>query len=128
MNNLSVHNRNCEPYGAFCYHVKKDFCSNVKLPVLYLKGNRRLFIIHCRIRNCCRDLHNDLFRNHLRDSPFCEYLEEIEDAEHYFFRCKRFADQRLALFNTTRPFHPLNAWFLLTGNSNLSYDDNALPF
>ena len=111
-NNLSVHYRNYESYDAFCYHLKKDFCSNVKVPVYYLKGNRN----------------NDLFHNHLRDTPFCECLEEIENAEHYFFSCKRFADQRPALFNTARPFHPLNACFLLTGNSNLSYDDNGLLF
>ena len=113
-NNLSMHYRNCESYDAFCYHVKKDFCSNVKVPVYYLKGNRRLSIIHCRIHNCYSDLHNDLFHNHLRDSPFCESLEETEDAEHYFFVCKCFADQRLALFNTTRPFHSLNACFFIS--------------
>ena len=34
----------------------------------------------------------------------------------------------VALFNTARPFHPLNTCFLLTGNLNLSYDDNGLLF
>ena len=88
----------------------------------------RQSVLHCRIRNFCSNLHNDLFHNHLRYNPFCDCLEEIEDAEHYFFRCRRFIDQRLSLFHKTRHLHPLNTNLLLSGNLNISYNDNVLLF
>ena len=73
-------------------------------------------------------VNNDLCRNHLRDSPLCDCLDEIEDAEHYLFRCRRFTIPRLSLFQKTRHLHPLNTHLLLNGNSNLSYDDNVILF
>ena len=80
-NNMPMHYRNSQSYEAFCYQVKKDYYSNIKVTAYYLKGKRRQFVLHCRIRNFCSNLHiNDLFHNHLRDSPFCDCLEVIEDA------------------------------------------------
>ena len=127
-NNMPMHYRNSQSYEAFCYQVKKDYYSNIKVPAYYLKGKRRQSVLHCRIRNFCSNLHNDLFHNHLRDSPFCDCLEEIEDAQHYFFRYRRFIDQRLSLFHKTRHLHPLNTNLLLSGNLNISYNDNVLLF
>ena len=91
-------------------------------------GKRKQSILHCRIRNFCSNLNNDLFNNHLRDSPLCKCLEWVEDAEHYFFRCRRFTDHRLILFHKTRYLHPLKAHFLLNGNLNLTHNDNAILF
>ena len=127
-NNMPMHYRNSQSYDAFCYQVKKDYYSNIKVPAYYLKGKRRQSVLHCRIRNFCSNLHSDLFHNHLRDSPFCDCLEEIEDAEHYFFRCRRFIDQRLSLFHKTQHLHPLNTNLLLSGNINISYNDNVFLF
>ena len=56
------------------------------------------------------------------------HLQEIEDAEHYLFRCRRFINQRLSLFHKTRHLHPLNTNLLLSGNLNISYNDNVLLF
>ena len=67
------------------------------------------------IRNKCSDLSNDLYVNHIKEVPTCECGVDVENAEHYFFKCVRFAEQRLALFRATRQFHPLNTNKLLYG-------------
>ncbi|MCG8032136.1 MAG: reverse transcriptase family protein [Candidatus Thiodiazotropha taylori] len=112
-NELPLQYRNSETYSAFCYQVKKDFCSSINVPIHYLMGSRKLSILHCRMRNRCSNLNNDLFCNHLRDSPICECLEEMEDAEHFLFKCSLFHDQRIIMFHATRPLHPLNLQLLL---------------
>ena len=39
-------------------------------------------ILHTRLRNYCSSLNNDLFRNHVRDNPLCEWSGLMEDATH----------------------------------------------
>ena len=70
---------------------------------------------------------NDLFINHLRDTPECQCQTDIEDAEHYFFNCL-FLASRYTHFDKTRAFHPLSVHAVLNGNRNLSEDDNQLLF
>ena len=81
--NLDTKIRNSESYPSFCYKLKKDLFSSIKIPNYYLTGNRKLSVLHCRLRNNCSDLYNDLYYNHLRDSPICDCLEDIENAEHF---------------------------------------------
>ena len=50
-------------------------------------GNRYTSVLHALLRNNCSSLNNDLFRNHDRDNPLCEWCGVMEDATHYFFHC-----------------------------------------
>lgn len=127
-NSLDLQTRNCESYNSFCYKLKKDFYSSIKVPVYFFKGSRKLSVLHCRLRNKCSDLHEDLFQNHLRDNPLCDCLEEAESAEHYIFKCKRYTIQRVTLFHRTRTFHPLSVNVMMHGNSNVSDDANTILF
>ena len=43
-------------------------------------------------------LNEDVYQNHLRSDPMCEYGIEIENAEHYFFKCSLFSDIGSSLF------------------------------
>ena len=72
-------------------------------------------IYHARLRNKCSDLNNDLYVNHIKEVPTYECGVDVENAEHHFSKCVRFAEQRLALLRATRQFHPLNTSKLLHG-------------
>ena len=98
--------RNCQSYESFCYRIKKELTSSIKIPEYYLKGIRAFSIFHCRIRNKCSDLHADLFYHHLSDDPLCDYQQNVEDAEHFNFKCPRYNEQRLVMFHKTRQIHP----------------------
>ena len=85
-------------------------------------------IYHARLRNKCSDLNNDLYVNHIKEVPTCECGVDVENAEHYFFKCVRFAEQRLALFRATRQFHPLNTNKLLYGVATKTDAENLNLF
>ena len=95
------------------------------VPTFFLVGDRFLQIHHARIRNKCSNLNNDLFNNHLRDSKQCMCGNLCEDAEHFFFRCQLYTNQRLQLFTNTRQYHPLSCQKLLFGNEHLSDEENS---
>ena len=69
-----------------------------------------------------------LYINHLSPSPICNCSEEVEDADHYFFRWSHFINERIALFRSTRNFNPLNVNKLLFGNENLTPEENVTIF
>ena len=83
---------------------------------------------HCGIRNNCSNLNEDLFNNHLKLTAACDCGFESEDAEHYFFFCNRFTQQRTSLFQAIRKFQPVGIRLLLYGSPDLSDDDNVELF
>ena len=85
-------------------------------------------VIHARIRNKCSNLHCDLYFNKLRDSEVCDCGFEREDAEHYFFSCRKYLNERRKLFRNTHSFHPLNLDTLLRGRDALSIEENITIF
>ena len=90
-----------------------------------MTGERKQQIHHARLRNRYSNLNADLFYNHLNDTPYCECEATTEDAEHFFFKCPLFAEQRRALFIGTRSFHPLSAHKLLFGIEGRTDKDNS---
>ena len=113
---------------SFKYQMKKPFAINSKVPSYYASGNRRLSVLHARIRNNCSNLNLDLFNNFLRPDPTCSCQVEPENAEHYFLRCHKYTIQRLVLFNSLRNFLPLRLEILLYGNQNLTDAENEIIF
>ena len=67
-NSLDIELRNSPSMESFKYQLKK----------------------HQNNSNNCSTLLSDLYINHLSPSPTCSCSEEVEDAEHYFFRCSNF--------------------------------------
>ena len=110
------------------YQMKKPFAINYKVPSYYASGNRRLSVLHARIRNNCSNLNLDLFNNFLRPDPTCSCQVEPENAEHYFLRCHKYTIQRLVLFNSLRNFLPLRLEILFYGNPNLTEPENEIIF
>ena len=95
------------------------------VPTFFLVGDRFLQIHHARIRNKCSNLNHDLVNNHFRENQACRCGSICEDADHFFFRCQLYTNQRLQLFNNTRQYHPLSCQKLLFGINNLTDEDNS---
>ena len=81
-------------------------------------GKYQLSVMHARIRNNCSNLSYDLYLNHLISNPLCSCNLEIEDAEHFLFRCPKYANERTILFRETHNYHPVNLNMVLFGNIN----------
>ena len=76
-----------------------------KIPNYFFDGKRKSSILHARLCNFCSNLNQDLFDNHLRDDPICSCLRSAETADHYFFKCELYIEERVCLFRDTRAFH-----------------------
>ena len=120
------HNNYCQTYGSFCYIFKTDLNSSVKIPNYYYKGNHKLASLHCRLCNRCSDLHADLFYNHLSDNALSDCQQEIEDGEHFIFRCNRYEHERVNMLNTAVSSSKFSD--ALIGKRNLSVDNNSVLF
>ena len=66
----------------------------------YGHGDRKLNIIHTRLRHGCSLLNNDLYRINLVNTKLCPCGDGTEDAKHYFLRCSRYNVHRDVLFDT----------------------------
>lgn len=126
-NDLNLDIRELTTLSSFKLKLKEIFKPQ-SIPHFFLVGDRSEQIYHARIRNRCSNLNSDLYHNHLKNNPACDCGNEYEDAEHFFFQCPLFANQRHVLFINTRRFHPLSTGKLIYGNETLSDDDNACLF
>ena len=52
----------------------------------------------------------------------------VEDAIHYFFRCRKFTIERRVFNDTFRVFQPLSIYMILYGNFNLNMENNIVLF
>ena len=126
-NDLSSDIRQAESLQVFKSKLKQKYkCPNV--PTYYINGERTPTVHHTRMRNNCSNLNADLYRNHIKLSPSCDCGAELEDAEHYLFKCHRYIPERIQLFTETRDYHPLSVDKLLFGFQNLNDDQNELIF
>ena len=110
--------RNSISFSAIKQEVLKEHTLR-PVPSFYFSGSLFHSVIPERIKTKCSDLNNDLFINHFRLNPYCACTTEREDAEHYFFRCKSYENQRSTLFNSVRQLHLLSIHMLLSGKSTL---------
>ena len=122
-NTLDEGLKNQPTISSFKNNLQITTFPKLKVPNYFTSGNRYLSVIHARIRNNCSNLNNDLFINHLRDNPLCNWCNEIEDSEHYFFHCNNYRDERHLFFEAARDFQPLTTQLLLYGNEIV---DNTL--
>ena len=93
-NNLNNAIRETDTFVSFRSTFKNEVLGNTHVPTYFMKGQRRLAVLHARLRNNCSDLHVkcDLFHNHLTDSLSCSCGYIMENAEHYFFECDNYRD------------------------------------
>ena len=74
------------------------------------------------------EINNDLFRNHVRDYPLCEWCGVMEDATHFFFHCIKYIGERQIFNDTVREFQPLTINLILFGSENWNVETNMVLF
>jgi len=95
-NNLPATSRPSPTLNSFKREIyPKDL---LKPPSYYNYGNRKTNILHCKLRNNCSSLHNDLFRVNFAASPQCRCGSPCENAYHYFLECCLCNEERRELF------------------------------
>ena len=107
-NSLKSDLREAETFLSFHHNLKDKILAVRKIPSYFMKGPRKLSVIHARIRNNCSDLKCDLFQNHLTDDTRCACGMTEENALHLFLECENYANSRIVMFRKTRKYHPLS--------------------
>jgi hypothetical protein len=122
-NNLPTEVRNLPTLSSF-----KNFLTRNKkrTPKYYYSGNRKLQVLHTRLRTKCSSLNYHLFLRNISPSPLCE-CGQVESNYHFFFECYRYNLYRNELFINIQAFD-INLDILLFGNPGLSDDDNSTIF
>ena len=95
--------------------------------LLHYYGERRLQVLHARIRTDCSALNQHLYSRNIVDSPLCQ-CGVNETSKHYLLVCPLFSIQRQVLFNTVSPITNCNLKTLLFGDDNLSMELNKTIF
>ena len=123
-NSLPLDVRNGTSVSSFKCRLKGR---NYSVPKYYYTGNRKLQILHARLRTKCSSLNHDLFLKHITESPLCR-CGAIENTDHYLMTCRLHRDQRAELINTVSQQTQVTLHILLYGNSMLSPQANIIIF
>ena len=126
-NSLDINIRQETNLLKFKNHLKAN-SPITTVPKHFFVGDRRLNILHTRLRRKCSSLNSDLFRVNLNNLPNCRCGNASEDATHYLLHCKLFTQQRSKLFQSLSSFPIITLDLLLFGNPELPYSINESIF
>ena len=123
-NNLPQEAQQMGSVNSFKFYLKKE---NTPVPKYFYTGNRKVQILHTRLRTNCSSLNLDLFIKNVSDSPMCS-CGSVEDTQHYFFHCVNFRQQRTELINEISRYYNPSLKLLLYGDQTLSFETNVYIF
>ena len=109
--------------------LKSKINQNKPIPNrLYFHGDRKIQILHTRIRNKCSALNHHLFLKNIVTSPLCD-CGHIESSQQYFLECVLYQQIRHRLMNRIiRLTRTVTLAVLLYGDNNLTLHDNISIF
>ena len=125
-NGLSEETRNASSVSVF----KSRLDQNVivpQIPKYFYIGDRRLQMLHTRLRTNCSALNQDLFRKNISDTSQC-ICGSTETADHFLLECPLYHGQRQELFQVISLICPISVDVLLFGNSTVIYENNVKNF
>ena len=86
-------------------------------------------ILHTRLRTGCSSLNYDLYSKNIIESPLCNCrCGEIENADHFFFRCHLYQNHRQVLIDTLSQHGNITLNIILNGGLNLPNEANIAIF
>ena len=122
-NNLPSEVRNLPTLSSFKHHFKGN---KRYTPNYFYTGDRKLQVLHTRLRTNCSSLNYHLFLKNIAASPLC-LCGQIENNFHYFFECLQYETARQKLLRKLNNIDiELNV--LLNGNPELSDQTNTMIF
>ena len=89
-------------------------------------GERRHNFILTRIRHRCSSLKADLFRVNIINNPSCSCGAPFESAEHYFFECELYNEQRNVLLKNLNPIINVSFPILTSGAPDCNIETNKM--
>jgi hypothetical protein len=98
-NRLSQNLQNSISLGSFKLNYQRAFSPQVP-PPYYSEGDRRLSILHTRLRLKHNSLNSNLFKVGLAESPACECGFREETESHYLLFCPIYMVQRNILLDS----------------------------
>ena len=110
--------------SSFKYHLNLDKPCPRKL---YCYGDRKIQIIHARLRNRCSFLKQHLHLKNMVDSPLCRCCA-VESTKHFFLECPFYNNQRDDMRQSINEITRLTLQIILFGDDNLSLFDNQRIF
>jgi len=128
-NSLPMEIRNAQSLASFKRLIHRDVPSTKPW---FSMGDRRLSMIHARLRMGCSNLNSDLCNLHIQDNADCLCGSQNENAEHFFFDCPLFRHPRNELMqyldNLLPPNTVINLELLLNGSDNFITNVNTDMF
>ena len=124
-NNLDIEIRNTPNISTFKRSLKRP--AN-KPPSYFNAGNRKLNIIHTRLRHRSSTLGADLFRVNLTEDPSCQCGWPFEDCIHFFLECPLYVNQRNSFIDTIEEAGDEKITTILFGNELASNATNRNNF
>lgn len=125
-NSLPNDDKNVDTTDSFKKRLSQ---SRVAVPNYFYTGARKPQTLHTRLRTKCSSLNYDLFLKNIIDSPLCGCGSgEIENAEHFFLRCRLYGEFRADLLETVSQYCAISLPVLLNGEETLSLDSNIAIF
>ena len=123
-NNLPPEVKTSDTAIAFKSSLNKD---NLIVPKHFYIGERRVQILHTRLRTKCCSLNYDIFLRRLNDSPLCRCCN-LENAEHFLLKCPIYHQQRITLTQIISQHCQTSPHLLLYGDISLPLEINILVF
>ena len=114
-NALPDHIKQSETISQFKKYLNRN---DITVPTYYYSNNRKLEIIHCKLRLGISDLKADMFNRHLTDNKACECGSDNETAEHFLLTCPLYDNIRMDTINTIPDFNTLDVDCLTNGCRN----------
>ena len=121
-NDLSLDIKVSASVSSFKRRLKER---NRIVPKFYYVGNRKLQILHTRLRTKCSSLNHDLFLKHITESPLCR-CGAVETTEHFLIACHLYDNQRTDLINVVSQQSTVTFQILLYGSNLLSLHSNTI--
>ena len=103
-----------------------------KSPKHYFYGDRKGNILLCQLRNSESQLNQDLFDDHLHNTPNCVTCNSPETIDHFLLHCPNYLAERITLMNTLLSNPELYSKIsissndLIKGNKDLSYEESCM--
>jgi hypothetical protein len=109
--------------------LKLKYVQFPRPPTYHFTSNRKLNILHARLRQKYSSLRSDLFRSNLVENPIYSFGVSPETAEHYFLCCTKYVTARNKLNNNIELINiPFVLNVLLYGDEGESHETNSSVF
>ena len=106
---------------------KKTLSNKQQVPKHFFHGERKLQILHTRIRTNCSSLNYDLHSKNMSDSPMCA-CGLLENAKHYLLHCTIYTRQREVMIQSISRLSVVTLSILLKGDDRLTMRQNCCIF